>query len=67
MHETLVALLVGRVVVTGSGGVFDVAVVGHGESSPSHLKKAGAQGLPQLRLKGNAACLSLWWTVAGRP
>src|SRR6478672_5849764 len=67
MYETLVALLVGGVVVTGSGGVFDVAVVDHGESSPSHLKKAGAQGLPQLRLKGNAACLSLWWTVAGRP
>src|SRR4029077_18604487 len=36
MYEMLVGLLVGGVVVAGGGGVFDVAVVGHGASSPSH-------------------------------
>src|SRR5215471_2863752 len=38
MHELFVALLVRGVVIAGSCGVFDGAVVGHGKRSPSRSK-----------------------------
>ena len=51
MDEALVALLMRRIVVAGSGGVFDGAVVGHGETLRV-AQKGGRTGVSAIAAQG---------------
>jgi hypothetical protein len=44
MDKALVALLMRRVVVTGGSGIFNGAVLGHGEKSPGRSEGRTLRG-----------------------
>src|SRR6185503_6519300 len=71
VHELLVRTFMRLIIVSGGGGVFDGAVVGHGGSSPSRSKSGRRSGVSAIAAEGqpkrNAAGLSLWWTAGDRP
>src|SRR6185369_1370709 len=52
VHETLIRTFVGLIVVSGGGGVFNSAVVGHGESSPSRAKSGRRSGVSAIAAQG---------------